>query len=155
VREVEVSEAEAISGYEIPFPLEIVINAYPVSSQTDNKKAKEAWKKFVGECAQNRINDVIEWYYLDERPLMAIIYFFPPDKMDGDIDNIVKPILDGMIAIAYPDDRLIERSVVQKFEPHVEWSFSAPSPMLASALDMDPPALYIRLEADTAWRHFT
>lgn len=149
------SEAEAISGYEIPFLLEIVINAYPVSSQTDNKKAKEAWKKFFGEYAQNRINDVIEWYYLDERPLMAIIYFFPPDKMDGDIDNIVKPILDGMIAIAYPDDRLIERAVVQKFEPHVEWSFSAPSPMLASALDMDPPALYIRLEADTAWRHFT
>jgi len=152
---MEVSETEATSGYEIPFPLEIVINAYPVSSQTDNKKGREAWKRFVGECAQNRINDVIGWYYLDERPLMASIYFFPPDEMDGDIDNIAKPILDGMIAIAYPDDRLIERAVVQKFEPHVKWSFSAPSPMLASALDMDPPALYIRLEADTAWRHFT
>ncbi len=35
----------------------------------------------------------------------------------GDIDNIVKPILDALCHHIYMDDRQVQRLVVQKFEP--------------------------------------
>ncbi len=72
--------------------------------------------------------------------------------MEGDIDNIVKPILDAMIGVAYPNDRVVERVLVQKFEPDVDWSFDRPSEILLQALDTDAPVVYIRLDDDLAWR---
>ena len=55
--------------------------------------------------------------------------------MIGDIDNIVKPIMDALIHVAYMDDKDVERVAVQKFEPQVEWDFAEPSDQLAAALD--------------------
>lgn len=84
---------------------------------------------------------------------MATIYYFPASQMNGDVDNIVKPILDGMVGVAYRDDKHIEKVVVQKFEPGIAWIFSAPSPMLASAIEVSKPALYIRLDKHLDWRN--
>jgi len=64
--------------------------------------------------------------FLDDRPLAVTIYHFPIAAMTGDVDNIVKLIIDGMIAIAYLDDSVVERVTVQKFEPEIDWSFSPP-----------------------------
>lgn len=72
--------------------------------------------------------------------------------MEGDVDNIVKPIMDALIGIAYPDDRVVERVLVQKFEPDVDWSFEEPSEILSTALDTDAPVVYIRVDDDLAWR---
>lgn len=72
--------------------------------------------------------------------------------MEGDVDNIVKPIMDALIGIAYPDDRVVERVLVQKFEPDVDWSFEEPSEMLSAALDTDAPVVYVRVDDDLAWR---
>ncbi len=84
---------------------------------------------------------------------MATIFYFPPSSMEGDVDNIVKPILDGMIGAAYLDDCHIEKVVVQKFEPGIAWLFSAPSAMLATAIEIEKPALYIRLDKHLEWRN--
>ncbi len=65
--------------------------------------------------------------------------------MQGDIDNIVKPVLDAMSRDIYADDRQIERVVVQKFEPGGIFRFSAPSDALEQALNGDKPVLYVRL----------
>jgi len=54
--------------------------------------------------------------------------------------------------ILYPDDRLIERINVQKFEPGVEWDFISPTATLAQVVKMVPPALYIRIDDDLTWR---
>jgi hypothetical protein len=41
---------------------------------------------------------------------MAItIFYFPAEPMEGDIDNIVKPILDSLIGHFYHDDHQVER----------------------------------------------
>jgi hypothetical protein len=72
--------------------------------------------------------------------------------MDGDIDNIVKLIIDGMVTIIYPDDQLIERVVVQKFEPGVESVFNSLTPMLERAVEIEPPVIYIRIDDDLSWR---
>jgi hypothetical protein len=72
--------------------------------------------------------------------------------MEGDVDNIVKLIVDGMNGIVYPNDRLIERVVVQKVEPGVVVVFHSVTPTLARALETDPPAIYIRIDDDLSWR---
>jgi hypothetical protein len=72
--------------------------------------------------------------------------------MEGDIDNIVKPILDAMKSIVYPDDDVMERVLVQRFEPGLAWSFGTMAENLAVAVDRVPPIVYIRVEGDLAWR---
>ena len=68
--------------------------------------------------------------------------------MQGDIDNIVKPVLDALERHIYIDDRQVQRVLVQKFEPGSVFSFTRPSPILGNALEQSKPALYIRLSDD-------
>jgi crossover junction endodeoxyribonuclease RusA len=132
--------------------MELVIGRTPVSAQAANARSKEEWKKTIGEIASRSISEKREWWNTDERPLSATIYYFPPDEMQGDIDNIVKPILDGMTNIVYNDDRYIEKIVVQKFEAGRDWRFRSPSEVLERAVKMEKPALYIRVDDDLSWR---
>ena len=140
------------SELSLPFPFEFMIQDTPRSLQTKNNKAREAWEKKVGELAGAHANELQEAYQIDSRPLAATIFYFPVAPMDGDVDNIIKPILDGMDKVIYPTDRLIERVVVQKFEPGVQWIFKSLTPILEAALEMERPSVYIRLDDDLAWR---
>ena len=66
--------------------------------------------------------------------------------MQEDIDNIVKPIRDGLRTVAYRDDQVVDRVWVQKFEPGSLYAFCDPSPTLAAVLDTQAPVLYIRID---------
>lgn len=120
--------------------------------QTKNGKNRENWKLIVRDAALKRRNDLSEFCLLDQRALGVKIYYFPPEPMVGDIDNIVKPILDGMAGVAYPSDQVIEQVIVQKFEPDTPWEFVSPSVLLSIALDTTPPTVYIRVDDDLRWR---
>lgn len=133
------------------FPFEFVVAETPRSLQAKSKSVQR-WMALVSDAARTRVAEVVEQSWLDARPLSMCVFYFPPAPMDGDIDNIVKPIMDALIAIAYTDDRDVERVVVQKFEPDVAWSFDQPSEMLAGALDAEKPVVYIRIDDDLAWR---
>lgn len=146
------SEADDDSEFRIAFPLEIVIGQTPVSLQADNKQAKANWQKTVGDFAQSKIYESRDWYELDDRPLAATIFYFPSGKMQGDIDNIIKPILDGMVGIAYKNDNCIERVVAQRFDPGGPHLFSAPSATLQAAINGEKPIVYIRVDDHLAWR---
>ena len=68
--------------------------------------------------------------------------------MQGDVDNIVKLVLDALARHIYLDDRQVERVVVQKFEPEHVFPFSSPSARLKEALGGDRPMLYVRISDD-------
>ena len=68
--------------------------------------------------------------------------------MRGDLDNIVKPILDAMARHIYIDDRQIHRILVQKFEPESVFTFIEPSERFAQALSGKRPVLYVRVSND-------
>ena len=147
-----VSDDQLEPDITLPFPIEFMIRDTPRSHQSDNSKGKELWKLKVGEMARTHTKTLREFYFLDERPLAATIFYFPPTAMEGDVDNIVKLIVDGMVAIIYPNDRLLERIIVQKFEPGVESVFHSLTPMLERAIETDPPVVYIRIDDDLSWR---
>ena len=75
--------------------------------------------------------------------------------MEGDVDNIVKLILDGMKTVIYPDDDLVERVTVQKFEPGITWTFRSLTLKLEEAMESKPPVIYIRIDDDLNWRDVT
>jgi crossover junction endodeoxyribonuclease RusA len=87
-----------------PFPLELVIQGTPIALG-GSSSSRNRWKAKVGATARTRLREVSEWEWLDERRVAVTIFYFLNAKMQGDIDNIVKPILDAMTAIVYPDDR--------------------------------------------------
>jgi Holliday junction resolvase RusA-like endonuclease len=136
----------------LPFPIEFVIRGTPRSHQSPNTKGKEAWKRKVGQIASAHVKTLRDFFFIDQRPLAATIVYFPPTEMDGDVDNIVKLIVDGMVTIIYPDDQRLERIVVQKFEPGVESVFHSLTPTLDRGARTDPPAIYIRIDDDLGWR---
>ena len=136
----------------LPFPIEFLIRDTPRSHQGKNLKAKEQWKQKVGAIAKAHVDALRDFFFLDDRTLAATIFYFPPVAMGGDIDNIVKLIVDGMITIIYPNDRLLERITVQKFEPGIVSVFRSLTPTLERATETEPPVLYIRIDDDLSWR---
>ena len=68
--------------------------------------------------------------------------------MQGDVDNIIKLVLDALCKHIYVDDSQVERVVVQKFEPGNVFAFSLPSAMLDLALTRQGPVLYVCVSDD-------
>lgn len=139
-----------MSDQETLFPLEFFIEETPKSLRA-SPRSREQWKQTVGDAARLRVQETVDMAFLDGRPLALTIFYFPAAEMEGDVDNIVKLISDGMINIAYPDDRVIERVLAQKFELGVERTFVDVTQKLAAALDADAPVVYIRVD-DVRWR---
>ena len=133
---------------EIGFPLEIVIEGTPVSLAGD----KARWQARVLAATRACVRAVDDLGFLDHRPVAVTILYFLAAAMQGDVDNIVKPILDGMKSAAYPDDKVVERVLVQKFEPGIDRKVTTTSEQLLNALLMEPPVVYIRIDDDLNWR---
>jgi Holliday junction resolvase RusA-like endonuclease len=106
----------------------------------------------VAEVALTRRQEIDDLGLLDNRAVSVTIYYFPSAPMKGDVDNIVKHILDALNGVAYLDDRTVERVVAQKFEPQVDWAIEVPSDRLAAALDKPAPVVYVRVDDDLSWR---
>jgi hypothetical protein len=140
-----------LAGQETLYPLEFFVGGTPISLQAGTA-SKERWKATVKKIALERARATDEVGWLDRRPLSVTICYFPVAPMEGDIDNIVKPIMDALLTIAYIDDRDVERIIAQKFEPDVEWGFANPSEQLSAALDTAPPVVYVRVDDDLSWR---
>jgi hypothetical protein len=133
------------------FPLEFFLEGTPISQQ-GSSKSKQKWKDAVAAAALARREKTYELGFIDERALAVTIYYFASAPMEGDVDNVVKPILDALIATTYTDDRVVERVVAQKFEPEGGWQFAAPSEQLTAALDRAPPVVYVQVTDDLEWR---
>jgi crossover junction endodeoxyribonuclease RusA len=130
---------------EIEFPIEFLVRGTPVSVQSARPESREQWKERVKQASSTTLPSP---HFAASGRLAVTLFYFPPEPMQGDIDNIVKLILDACSRHVYVDDRQIDRIVVQKFEPGNIFSFSSPSPILADALASDRPILYIRISDD-------
>lgn len=131
-------------------PLEFNVIGTPVSHQSQNARARDQWKQTVLAAARSAIaaqigNEHQAWAFADHR-LSVTMFYFPQDRMAGDIDNIIKLTLDALRPHVMLDDGLVDRLVVQRFEQSsTDFSFANPSEALVQALAMDQPVLHIRL----------
>jgi len=130
---------------EIVFPIEFIVAGTPVSFQAKRPETRIAWRNRV-----RRESDAAlpEGHFATDAPIAVTLFYFPEQEMAGDIDNIVKPVLDALCRHVYRDDRQVARVWVQKFEPAAVVRFGAPSNVLAEAVGRVRPFLYIRLSDD-------
>lgn len=139
------------------YPFEFYLVGTPRSLQA-RAGSRDRWKETVASAARERAEETVGQTWLENIPLAVTIFYFPTAPMAGDIDNIVKPILDALIGHAYLDDQYIERVVSQKFEPDTGWTFGVQTDQLAAALDAiwaaaeAQPIVYIRIDDDLSWR---
>ncbi|HYC06183.1 MAG TPA: RusA family crossover junction endodeoxyribonuclease [Azospirillaceae bacterium] len=136
------------------YPFEFYVKGTPVSAQTKRPESRHRWVARVREAAEKRVQETVDFCFLDKRPVGVRIIYFPDAPMDGDVDNIAKPIIDALIRIAYMDDKLIESVQVQKQEPGIEWAAEDISEQLAAALDAQRPVVYIRVDDHLGWRRY-
>jgi crossover junction endodeoxyribonuclease RusA len=122
-------------------PIEFLVRGTAISAQ-GSAKSIETWKETVKAAGRAAVPDGA--WALQNR-VAVTIYYFPEGQMQGDVDNIVKPILDAMCRSIYVDDHQVERVVVQKFEPDNIFTFADPSPVLLDALAVDGATVYIRV----------
>lgn len=130
---------------EIGFPLEFVVHGTPVSLQGKRPESRTAWKERVRRASYHVLP---EGHFATESPITVTLFYFPVAEMQGDVDNIVKPILDALCEHIYYDDKQVERVWVQKFEPERLFAFSKPSEILLGAITGEKPALYVRVGDD-------
>lgn len=100
----------------------------------------------TGTAASSALEQGEGWEWAIQRPLFFTILYLPDSPMIGDIDNIVKPILDALCPNIYQDDSQIERVIVQKFEPDRPIVINDPSVTLAEAIEHDRPVVYVRID---------
>jgi len=130
---------------EIEFPLEFIVEGTAVSLQAKRRESLDQWKARIVEASHAVLP---QGHFATEAPLAITLFYFPAAEMQGDIDNIVQPILNALKRHVYMDDRQIERILIQKFEPGNMFVFNSPSSVLAEALNKLKPALYIRLSTE-------
>ena len=130
---------------EIAFPVEFTVYGTAISHQAKRSESREQWKLKVREAGQVGLPQP---HFVSDGRISICLFYFPADKMDGDVDNIAKLVLDACCKLIYIDDCQVERLVVQKFEPDRLFSFSKPSNTLSRALDGEKPVLYVRISDD-------
>jgi hypothetical protein len=134
-----------MSDLEPDFPIEFIVEGTPVSLQAKRPESKTEWKERVKSASRALLP---EGHWASTGRISMTLFYFPPSQMEGDVDNIVKLVLDALEKHIYKEDSQVERVVVQKFEPGNVFAFSSPGPVLAEALNREKPVLYVRVSDD-------
>lgn len=132
---------------ELEFPIEFVVPGTAVSLQAKRRASVDQWKDRIREHSREALPDL---HFVTDEPIAVTLFYFPDSEMQGDVDNIVKPILDALCRHIYLDDHQVERVSVQKFEPGRVFQFGTPSGTLEAALSGEKPLLYVRLSNDVS-----
>lgn len=89
---------------------EFIVDGPPVSQQTRRRERLKAWKTTVRQAAE-------KYWSVDQKPatglvMLQITYFY--DSVAMDVDNLVKPIQDALVGLAYVDDNQVTDVLVRK-----------------------------------------
>jgi crossover junction endodeoxyribonuclease RusA len=137
--------AEEEPSVEIQFPLEFVLEGVPLSMQA-SAASQEKWKERLREGVRPLLP---QGHFVSEYPIKVAIYVFSDARMAGDLDNIIKPILDSLSKLVYMDDIQVEPLAARKFEPGRLFTFNSPSPTLSAAIEAQGPRVYLQIDVST------
>lgn len=90
----------------------MIVSRRPVSGQTKSPKSKENYKAEI----RNHAREAFTFEELLSGELYARIIWFYKGRIEGDVDNIIKPILDAIRGIVYRDDNIVVKCVSEKFD---------------------------------------
>lgn len=122
---------------------EFVVQGVPRSLQA-KPPGRRAWMNKVAAAAQET------WPAnrppMDEELSVAIIYYHAGDA-DVDVDNIIKPILDALVNVAYVDDKLVSQVTSRRTRLEAGLVIENVTPVLAEGLEMGEDFVYVALRS--------
>lgn len=130
-----------------------VIAGVPVSLQTKTVKHRVAWTERVREAARQAIAEEDRHEFVN---VSVVIVQYCFDWSEGDLDNIAKPILDGLCGPAFPDDGCVTQLTLRRTDLKQTSDIHDPPPILFDALDAalkeGQDFVYIRVEDEADHR---
>lgn len=131
---------------EIEFPIEFLVRGTPASAQTKLATTRDRWKQNVRQAS---LSALPEGHFTTEAAIAVTLFYFPLGDMQGDLDNIVKPVLDALCRHIYLDDSQVERIWVERFGMRsVRRPAGTGESILSRVTDSDRPVMYVRLSVD-------
>lgn len=118
---------------------EFIVDGPPVSQQTRRRERLKTWKTAVRQEAEK--------YWSAEQKtaigpvMLKITYFY--DAVGMDVDNIIKPIQDAMIGLAYVDDDQVTDVLVRKRDLSGNFKIENMTPILAEGFARGNEFLHI------------
>lgn len=122
-------------------PFEFCIKGPPVSLQTRNRQRLQQWKQSVAEHAN------------DARPAAAAIstenvkveitYYYEGDTPD--VDNIIKPIQDGLVGIIIEDDEQVSQTSARKRSLEGSYKIRGASGVILTAFAEGDEFLHVKV----------
>lgn len=133
---------ETADAIEITLPFEFIVQGTPLSLQA-SASSLAAWRERVRAAAGTRLQGH-EWLVQD-RVRVRIIQFLDAPPV-GDLDNIVKPILDALESVVFTNDILVDQLDIRRIAPGDTLTVARSSPTLLEALGGAKPSVYIAVD---------
>ena len=128
-----------------PAPFAFVIDGPPVSAQTRRNVLKHQWTAAVRRTAAaawpagvppHSGPVAVELLYLHDPPVPRV---FQP----LDVDNLAKPILDGLKGVAFVDDAVVLELVIHKRDRTLTLQSTSHRPLYDGRIGADPEFLHV------------
>lgn len=127
-------------------PFEFVVDGPPVSQQTRRRARLPAWRAAVLEAA------ALRWPHgavpIEVAVCVEITHFY--EGAAGDVDNIIKPILDAIKGLVFADDSLVTDVVCRRRPLAGPFLVDPVSPVLAEGLAANQEFLHVRVALSPA-----
>ena len=124
------------------FPIEFVIDGDPRSLQASAESLRR-WKDQIESEIRARIP---QGAFLTDIPIRFSFYWFSDAEEPGDLDNMLKPIIDASVRVLIRDDQQVQSIQAEHFPPSRPIDFTEPSSELLRAVETDRPCVYIRFD---------
>lgn len=122
-------------------PFEFLIKSRPVSQQTRRRERLREWKEFVRQEATHYWSPV---HAPANQPVcLTLIYLYEEAALD--VDNIIKPIQDALVGIAFPDDSLVTDAISRRRYLRGAFDLSDVSPVLVEGFAHGGEFVYVRV----------
>ncbi|MBD2183285.1 RusA family crossover junction endodeoxyribonuclease [Planktothrix sp. FACHB-1355] len=123
-------------------PFEFIVTGSPVSLQTNNRTLLQNWKAKVRQAALDRLPVGASPIITPVRVIIAHYY----KRQPPDIDNIIKPIIDGLNLVVYADDKQVTDLIVKRRNLKSLVNVQTIPAIIAQAFANDEPFVYVKID---------
>ena len=122
-------------------PFEFLIRSRPVSQQIRRRERLREWKEFVRQEATRYWSST---HTPANGPIcLTLVYLY--DEAALDVDNIIKPIQDAIVGLAFPDDALVTDVICRRRQLRGVFDLSRVSPVLIEGFDYGDEFVYVHV----------
>jgi Holliday junction resolvase RusA-like endonuclease len=122
-------------------PFEFLIRSRPVSQQTRRRERLREWKEFVRQ-------EAMRYWTVTHLPAtgpVCITFVYLYDQAALDLDNIIKPIQDALVGLAFPDDSLVTDVMSRRRQLRGTFDLSRASAVLIEGFERGGEFVYVQV----------